>query len=704
MSIDRTVLLDSYFTEMREHLDKIADTLNSLNENNSNLLNLSDILRDLHSIKGTSRLMGFTTIEQIVHGLEDVLNGVRENRYGFTRNLVQLVFLSISLIHQALQHIEVKSNDDIETKPFMDAFKKATTQNPFNLEKLSIFLQSTSDAVINDTEDVEDLEELSDLENIKNIRVNLTDINEIIEKMNTVIIREFKIKNEIEQLYNNTFISNKNAVQQKIRQLDEDVKLLETSLFETQNKVLLLRMLPLDIVLKPLRMSFESDTTAIKKQVKLSLPRTEIKLEKIILEQLSDIFIHLIRNALDHGIELPDIREKTGKNPTGIIKINTEQFENHIIISVKDDGAGLDYEKIRQTAIEKFPNKKNEIATMNNHELESFLFISGFTTTTKQSVLSGRGVGLDIVRTNLEKIKGQITIHTKKNEGTEFRLSIPLTLSTQEGLFVHSGGYKLLIPSQYISQIIEVNESEFIQLGEKTLLRFNENLIPIYRLSSLIKTNKLTVKQHKSETKIVIVQYLNKQTGFIVDKLENYASVVVKKLSSIFDSFKILQGVVFDKNYNFVPILNIPDAIRRASNLVAYDLKKIEAKTIQKNYSILIVDDSYTTRQIEKSILKTDNYIIDTSSNGIEALEKMKANFYNLVIFDIKMPQMDGFSLARNIRRMNDYINTPLIVVSSIYDNDTRKKFLTAGVQKYIIKSDFERGNLISAVKELLDE
>jgi len=700
MPIDTKVLLDSYLTEMREHLDEITNTVNKLKEAPTNLAFLSNVLRQLHSIKGTSRLMGYTTVEKIAHRLEDILKGIRENRYLLSRNIIQLLFLSISLIHQALQHIETTSNDAIEIQPFLEAFEQAEHTTPFDLQKLSHFLQTATLSALNENKGINELEEISEIESIETIRVNLSSINAIIEKFDTAIIREFKLKNEIDLLRKEQTDSSLSSQRLK-RQLKEDAELLESSIFETLHEVSLLRMLPLEIVFKPLRLSFETEIAKINKQINLIIPTTDIKLDKIILEQLSDILLHLMRNALDHGIETKSERKKLGKNETGNIEISTSQIENHIIISIKDDGKGLDYNKIRKTAIEKYPNQATEITKMPEQELQSFLFLSGFTTKEKTTALSGRGIGLDVVRTNLEKIKGQINIISEKNKGTEFKLTIPLTLSSQQGLFIYSGGYKLIIPSHYIFQIIEKKHSDFIQIGDQTLFRFQDSLIPVYNLAHLLSTQ---IDNNREVNKIIVVEYLNKYTGFIVDKIENYSSVVVKQFSRIFANFKPLQGVAFDTNYNFVPILNMPNIIDRTRHLLSYELKKVETKTKQKNYSILVVDDSYTTRQIEKSILEMEKYLVGTAENGIDALEKLKNNYYDLIIFDIKMPQMDGFSLARNIRRMDDYKNTPLIVVSSIYDEKVKKEFADIGVQKFIVKSDFERGNLVLSVKELLNE
>lgn len=232
------------------------------------------------------------------------------------------------------------------------------------------------------------------------------------------------------------------------------------------------------------------------------------------------------------------------------------------------------------------------------------------------------------------------------------------------------------------------------------MLRLRDQILPVYSLSSVIGTER-KLSPGVSST-VLIVEYLEKRLGISVTEVLKTVSVVVKPLPDVFKKFTPIQGVVFDENYSIVPILHIPDLMNRMKSLLAYDMKKYEAHTTVKENRILVVDDSYTTRQIEKTILETEGYLVETANDGIEALDKLKMKHYDAIVTDIKMPRMDGFVLIENIKRLSGYESIPIIVVSSVYDAESKKRFMDSGVQGFIVKSDFERGNLVTIVKELL--
>ena len=350
-----------------------------------------------------------------------------------------------------------------------------------------------------------------------------------------------------------------------------------------------------------------------------------------------------------------------------------------------------------------YPERADEIAEMNEKYLQQFLFVSGFSTASKQSMISGRGVGLDSVRTSMDKLKGRIRVRSTKNQGSTFELSLPLSLATQEGLFLQSGGTKFLVLSHYVTEIITEADSELIQLQHGTFLPLRNDLLPVYD-ASLILGKKGIKQKNKGKNSIVVVEYLEKRIGIMVDNIVNYMTVVVKPLPNVLKKFSAVQGVVFDENYNIIPLIHVPDLMHRMNALKEYEVKSFEVDHSKPEYFVLVADDSHTTRQIEKIILEAEGYNVTIACDGIDALEKLKNQRFDILITDIKMPRMDGIVLIENIRRMELTKNLPVIVISSVFEEETLAKVKEAGAQGYIVKSDFERGNLVAKVKELLDE
>jgi two-component system chemotaxis sensor kinase CheA len=228
-------------------------------------------------------------------------------------------------------------------------------------------------------------------------------------------------------------------------------------------------------------------------------------------------------------------------------------------------------------------------------------------------------------------------------------------------------------------------------------------LLPVYD-ASLILGKKGIKQKNKSKNSIVVVEYLEKRIGIMVDNIVNYMTVVVKPLPNVLKKFSAVQGVVFDENYNIIPLIHIPDLMKRMNSLKDYEVKSFEVNNGTPEYFVLVADDSHTTRQIEKMILEAEGYNVTIACDGIDALEKLKKQRFDILITDIKMPRMDGIVLIENVRRRDATKNLPIIVISSVFEEEILSKVKEVGAQGYIVKSDFERGNLVAKVKELLDE
>lgn len=696
--IDRSLLTADFIEETKEHSAAIHNDIIKLHETPDDKELLNELLRELHTIKGTSRMLGFMTMEKISHGLEDVLKAAADNQFEINGVVVGLTLLTLDMLDTCLEQIKKTQNDECAIDNFMKAYASVLKGNSFERQKLQNEIDLVSEEhQENKTKDIT-------VDDVQSIRIKLEKINDIINAYDGLIIREFKLKKTLELLHQEEMNTGNSRLGMIRKNFESDLQRLENRLFDVQNDIINLRMLPLNIILDPLKRTIEKDALSFGKEVHIDIPSEDISLDKVILEQLSDILLHLLRNSLDHGIESKEERIAAGKPATGTISLTTIRTANHLDMIIQDDGRGIDYEKVRKRAIKHYPDREAEISAMAENDLSSFLFISGFSTSENVTALSGRGVGLDVVRTNMEKIKGKINFSTEKGKGTKFILSFPSSLATLQGMFITSAGMKFLIPTQYISEITEIDENAYISLQNQNLYRLRDNLVPIYNLSSILKNVKTVSGKRKNIVKTVIVEYLGKKTGIIVDDLQNYVSLVVKPLPPLLKNISSLQGVVFDENYSIVPILNMPDILQRLKNLMNYDLQKFEIKTKQKEYTILVVDDSYTTRQIEKTILTLEDYIVDTAVDGIDALDKMKNKKYDAIVTDIKMPRMDGCVLIENVRRQELNQKTPVIVVSSVYEPETRERFMNAGANAFIIKSDFERGNLVSTVKELINE
>lgn len=702
MAFSKNDFIDDYLAETKEHCDNINTQIIEY-KSNEDAETLSSILRELHTIKGTSHMMGFTTIESVAHGMEDVFKTIRDEQNKFNDQILQLTFITTDCILLLCDRINSEGSDVVDVSRLKDVYSKISSGLMVSDAALEAVKNSFGKKQPEENSESEDNdyveEEKENLDNIKSVRVDIEKINGIIRQFDNLIIRQFRVQHEIDVL-EAEINSAENSQIKMPNQLKEELALLKDIVFKAQHEILNLRMMPLDIVLTPLKKEIQLDCIKLNKNVVFEIPKTEYVLDKAILEQLKEILLHLIRNSIDHGIESKEERIALGKPEQGKITVGVSQLANHIEIVVEDDGRGVQYEKIREKALFLFPAKSEEISQMSEKELQQFLFTSGFSTAKDVSELSGRGVGLDVVRSDMEKIKGKIHIETEKNKGTCFRLTIPLSLATQQGLFVYSCGMKFMIPSHYVQEIVDASENKISTIRDKKYINLRGTLFPLYHLSSIIGSGE-AVRDSK-DSSVIIVEYLETQMAIIVEYLEEYQDVVVNPLPPIFNEITTLQGFVFDENYSMVPILNIPEIMQRLKGQLVYDIKKFQSRTAVRQKHILVVDDSKTTREIEKAIFEAANYVVESASDGIEALEKMQAKSFDAIITDIKMPRMDGSVLLNNIRHIEEYKETPVIVVSGVYDTELQKEFMKQGANKVIVKSEFQRGNLLQAVKEFL--
>ena len=485
------------------------------------------------------------------------------------------------------------------------------------------------------------------------------------------------------------------------KKLDEDLELMERNTFELQEEILSLRMLPLELIMGNLGKMVEETAMILGKEIDLKMTGTDLLLDKFILEGLHDPIVHIVRNAIDHGIESPADRVAQGKDPVGHLHLSCAAESGHIVIRIKEDGKGLDYARVRSRAKELFPAQAGDIETMEESALNSYLFMSGFSTKDAISDLSGRGVGLDIVRHNIEKIKGKITLTSVRGQGTEFVLALPLSLATVDGFFVGSAEEKFLVPANFVKEVIIVRAGDVMDLLNRRAFVLRNIVVPMYPLSVLLgKDDDDPFDRQKFY--IVVVEAFGEIMGIMVDSIIQYTTLIYKPVPTNLVGIKAIQGIVFDENFDIINILYVPELMNKCKRIRSIDTRRRYSAARRETKRILVVDDSHTTREIEKSILELEQYQVATAVDGIDGLEKLREQHYHLIVTDVNMPRMDGLTFVGNLRNIAAYHDIPVVVVSSDEDPELRRRFMGSGATSFIVKSEFERENLVETVKSLI--
>ncbi len=764
MALNKAAFITNYVDETKENIRRVSDGTVKLKKDPDNQEELNTVLRALHTIKGSSRMLKFINMESISHASENIFKGFKEQRYSLSNQLMQLIFVGNDLLINGLQQIQQSGEDTFDTEYFSNACEKAYGNEPFeeDLERLQRERNArNSSAAASEGENAESPSSSSPVETgalspkttddaqapaanqsapskstpaaseYETIRVKLSSVHQIIESLNTVIIRQFQFKqiqdvlSQLEASCSEYIVNSRKLIssgsnhknradaqsliqdgQNMLKSIQnlrkgfvDQIAGLEQNSFRLQERIMELSMLPLDLILGELPRMVAETAAMIDKDIDFSTSGSDILMDKMILENLNDPILHIVRNAVDHGIESPEDRKAVGKPETGTLTVSCSSESGNIIIRIRDDGRGIDHEQIKRRAVQRGLISENDVDDLTESEIISFIFVPGFSTKTSVTELSGRGVGLDIVKHNIEKVKGKITASSTPGEGSEFMLSVPLSLATVAGFFVKAGGSKFLIPSNFVQKIVRLHESERVTYYNKEGFKLDGQIVPIYSLAALLGKQP---DNKSSYIYAVVVESMSERIGIVVDSVLQHASLIYKPVPHNIQKLRLIQGIVFDESYQIINILFVPELMNRFKRIKSIDLLGGVMAKEKESALILVVDDSLNTREIEKSILELEGYSVVTADDGIEGLERMKEQHFDLIISDIDMPRMDGITMIENIRKDRMYKNTPIIVVTSYTDPKTLAKMRQAGADRHLVKSDFDRNSLIEITEDLL--
>ncbi len=481
---------------------------------------------------------------------------------------------------------------------------------------------------------------------------------------------------------------------------------------ELQENIMQMRMIPIQQLYDKIPRIVRSVSRDLKKKVELIMEGGDIELDKTVIEQLNDPFIHLMRNSIDHGIETPDIRKQKVKDETGVIIIRSEHLGNQVLIKIIDDGKGIDETVILKKAIEKDLVKPEQANLLTKSEILNFIFLPGFSSAEKITEVSGRGVGMDVVKSNIRKLKGTIEIDSQKDKGTTISIRLPLTMSVMQVQLIECSNHIFAIPINFIEETLNIKEKEIEKLGRKNVFNLRGEIVSILKLSDLLELTDLLDKT-SSVYKVIIIKISDKKFGLIIDKIIAQQDIVLKSLGDILKNMKHISGATIlgeGKVVILLDMLEIFETIRKIDNALAMDSfvgklnisKSSKPKQVEeKKINILVVDDSKTVVANMCEILNTAGYSAEAAYDGIEALEKAKAKKYDLFTVDIMMPKMDGYVLTQKLREMNEYKKVPILMLSSKTEKIDKLRGLDAGADEYMTKP-INENELVNIIKKFL--
>jgi len=430
----------------------------------------------------------------------------------------------------------------------------------------------------------------------------------------------------------------------------------------------------------------------------------EIEIDRRILEDMKDPLIHLLRNCIDHGIEKPDERQRKHKPPRGTVKLAMSAKEGgKIEIIVSDDGAGIDASRIKSAAVKRGVISQEDAGKLSEHEALMLIFQSGVSTSPIITEVSGRGLGLAIVREKVEKLNGVVTFETHEDRGTTFRIVIPLTLATFRGLLVQTNESLFVLPATNVEKALRVRKEHIKTVENRETISLNGHVISLVRLTDVLELPEKSKRIPDENVQIVVLGSAEKRIAFMVDEILHEQEVLVKSLGRQLLRIRNVSGATVLGSGKVAPILNVHDLMKSAVKVTSAPGKApsgIETKT--KRNSLLVVEDSITARTLLKNILESAGYEVITAVDGVDAFTILKTREFDLVVSDVDMPRMNGFDLTIKIRADKKLSQMPVVLVTALESREYKERGIEVGANAYIVKSSFDQSNLLEVIRRLI--
>jgi two-component system chemotaxis sensor kinase CheA len=440
------------------------------------------------------------------------------------------------------------------------------------------------------------------------------------------------------------------------------------------------------------------------KEVQFQVLGSAIEVDKRVLEGLKDPLTHLLRNAVDHGLEDPVTRKANGKKPLGTLTVTASAHGNHVVIEVSDDGAGIDVEHIKATALTSGLVTETDVAGFQPGHVLDLLFRPGFSTSSVVTDVSGRGVGLDVVRANVEALEGRVEVETALGRGTTFRMILPLTLATAQALLVSAGGETLALPITSIDRILNIGRSDIRTLEGGEVIVVDGRAVPLARLADLLELTGGGFGDRGAALSVVVLGSADKRVGLLVEVLLEQQEVVVKDLGPQLARVRNVSGATILGSGQVVVVLNPSDLIASAMGGRARRSQRVgDGDDIGRTTkTVLVVDDSITTRTFQRATLEAAGYEVTAASDGQEAWRLLQTGDFDLVITDVNMPRVTGLQLTKLIKENNRMQDLPVILLSSMGSREDKEKGMEAGADAYVVKSAFDRDSMLATVRQLI--
>ncbi|VAX31124.1 Signal transduction histidine kinase CheA [hydrothermal vent metagenome] len=740
-------LRDFFLAEAAEYLVILEKGFLELEKSPSELSGIQELFRAAHTIKGSASLVKLETTSKVAHNLEDVLESIRDGKTQVTRPVIDWLLHTLDAIKLLVSEI-TRGNPEItdiaaeveeslkeilsgeETAGNISSKRKKAVpekrqvpRRKEDIEVLSNYVRVHVDNIekmmnlvgeltilknymLSETKGVLDLKDEIDYAS-KRLITEIDDFSSryaysIPDKITYVdaLLEDFRelefdrydelnlFTHKLHEIMNDITEALKDSAKFLVR-FSDHIRMIDRINMDMRETISRSRMVEAGRLFQRFTRTIRDLAHRSDKKVRFIVSGTETRIDRVIFERLFDPLLHIIRNAISHGIENPDERISRGKSKEGRISLAARREGNSVVIDVKDDGRGIDLGAVYRKAVRLGILQKGERLTKGR--LLGILFSPGFTTLEETDMTSGRGVGLDVVRETIAEMNGKITVATSEGKGTIFRIRLPLTFIIVNTVRFTAGGIEFVVPSSLIQELVEVDIQEYDVEAETIPLREDH-----VQAKDLCKLLRLIPEGRGLKVPAIVFNLMpGTQVALLVDEITGQEETVIKPLGKFLEGLKYYSGVSISAGGRLMPVLN-PVALLEQP--VETEFLQPEIQEMERKHNILIVDDSLSIRKFVSIILQQNGYRVYTASNGMEALEVIDEHPVDLIITDLEMPVMHGYEFLRELQRRGLAETIPVVILTSRGSEKHKEKAASLGAKEYLVKP-FEEASLLETVQ-----
>ena len=680
--------------EAETRLARLGEQLLQLEEAGNDEELIASIFREAHTLKGAAAVVGIDEVTRVAHVLEDLLEQLRSGERLASPELIDALLASVDGLAEMTPAI-LRGEDRSAAAAAIEAQLRTAARRSDHLDEADPAedawpAEAPSPTLAGDGP----TGGRPSRSNHESVMVPVERLDELVRLVGESAAAHLRI---------GRMLTERLSVDPGTVSEFRDLSLV---LNDLQERTMRARMVPVATVTDQLHRSVRDLARAQGKQVRWEVRGGETELDRSVLKQLADPLLHMVRNAVDHGVERPEERAAAGKPEQATISLHAMQLGSDVIVAVSDDGRGIDVGRVREQATR---GGADDVSSLSDEETVYAIFRSGLSTASFISDVSGRGVGLDVVRASIDAVRGRIEVHSEPGAGCEFRIIVPITLAVLPCVLIDAGGQRYAIPMHSVLLAQISSPATEAHAEGRAVAWVGEQPVPVSSLSATLGTGTQETAGDAEDSPrgpVVVLAGVTRTHAFRVEALLGRRDVVVKGLGRLLPRLAVLAGASVEPDGSILLVLDAPGLIDRARLARAAARVAPEAdqsgKTPPRRGTILVVDDALTVRELERSILERAGYEVRTAGNGIEAMAQLAEQPVDLVLTDVEMPRMDGFALTEAIRAHPGLTNVPVLILSSRASEEDRRRGLEVGADGYIVKSAFDETKLVGAVERLL--